>query len=180
MKIENRQQLLLILTVAVGLLYASDLLVIEPLIGWWKSRARTVAALRAQVHNGRLLIQREDGLHGRWDQMRTNTLPVSPSLAEQQMLKAFDSWSQASGASINGITPQWNNDPSQDYQTLNCRVEASGDIGTLNRFMYEIEKDPMALKLESVELSCRDNTGQQLTLDLQISGLVLGSSAQRP
>jgi hypothetical protein len=36
----------------------------------------------------------------------------------------------------------------------------------------------MALKLESVELSARDTTGQQLTLDLQISGLVLVSQSQ--
>jgi len=57
-------------------------------------------------------------------------------------------------------------------------VEASGNLGTLSRFLYDIEKDPMALKLESVELSTRDNTGQQLTLDLQISGLVLGSQLQ--
>jgi len=180
MKIENRQQLLLVVTVAVGVLYAADLLMIEPLIGWWKTRAKTVATLRTQVHNGRLMIQREAGLHGNWDEMRTNTLPANPSLAEQQMLKAFDNWSRESGVSINGITPQWNNDPSQDYQTLNCRVEASGDLGTLNRFLYDIEKDPMALKLESVELSARDNTGQQLTLDLQISGLVLASQPQHP
>ena len=57
-------------------------------------------------------------------------------------------------------------------------MEASGNLGTLSRFLYDIEKDPMALKLESVELSTRDNTGQQLTLDLQISGLVLGSQLQ--
>ena len=31
------------------------------------------------------------GLRSRWDQMRTNTLPDNPSLAEQQTLKAFDS-----------------------------------------------------------------------------------------
>jgi hypothetical protein len=33
----------------------------------------------------------------------------------------------------------------------------------------------MALKLESVELSAHDTVGQQLTLGLQISGLVLAS-----
>ena len=57
-------------------------------------------------------------------------------------------------------------------------MEASGDLGTLSRFLYDLEKDPMALKLESVELTARDNTGQQLTLDLHISGLVLASQLQ--
>ena len=68
--------------------------------------------------------------------------------------------------------PQWKND-STNYMTLNCRVEAAGDLGTLSQFLYDIEKGPMALKLESVDLSARDDTGQQLTLGLQISGLAL-------
>lgn len=177
MKIENRQQLLMVLTIAVGVLYAADQLVFEPMVKWWKTRAETIAELRAQVNNGRLLIQREASLRSRWDQMRTNTLPNNTSLAEQQMLKAFDNWSRGSGADVNSIMPQWKND-SDDYMTLNCRVEASGNLGTLSRFIYDVEKDPMALKLESVELSTRDNNGQQLTLNLQISGLVLLSQRQ--
>ena len=68
--------------------------------------------------------------------------------------------------------PQWKND-STNYMTLNCRVEASGNLGTLSQFLYNIEKGPMALKLDSVELSAHDDTGQQLTLGLQISGLAL-------
>jgi hypothetical protein len=177
MKIENRQQLLIALTIAVGVLYAADQVVIGPMFGWWKTRAKTVAELRTQVNNGRRLIQREAGLRSRWSQMRTNTLPDNPSLAEQQTLKAFDSWARESGADVTGITPQWNND-SPDYLTLNCRLEAAGDLGTLSRFVYDLEKDPMALKLETVEFSTRDTTGQLLTLDLQISGLVLVSQSQ--
>ena len=43
----------------------------------------------------------------------------------------------------------------------------------LSRFLYNIEKDPMALKIESVEITARDKEGAQLSLGLQISGLVL-------
>ena len=57
--------------------------------------------------------------------------------------------------------------------TVDWRVEASGDLGTLSQFLYDIEKGPMALKLESVDLSARDDTGQQFTLGLQINGLAL-------
>jgi hypothetical protein len=172
MKIDNRQQLLVALTVAAAALFAGDRLVFEPLHNWWKARSERVAELRQRVNGGRLLIRREESIRLRWEMMRTNTLPSDTSLAEQQVLKAFDGWSRESGASITGITPQWKND-TEDYLTLNCRVEAAGDLGTLSRFLYEIEKDPMALKLESVELSAHDNSGQQLTLGLQISGLVL-------
>ena len=178
-RIENRQQVLLALAVTVAALYAADLVVIEPLIRAWKTRAQTVATLRGQVTNGRRLLQREAGLRSHWSQMRTNTLPDNNSLAEQRMLKAFDNWSRESGADVTGIMPQWKND-ADDYKTLACRVEAAGDINTLSRFIYDIEKDPTGLKFESLELSARDNNGQQLTLDLQISGLALVTQPAKP
>jgi Tfp pilus assembly protein PilO len=172
MKIKNRQQFLVVLTIAVAALFVGDRLVFEPLGKWWKARAAAVAELRQQVNDGRALLKREQAIRDRWDQMRTNTLPADTSLAEQQVLKAFDNWSQESDASINSITPQWNNDAT-NYMTVDWRVEASGDLGTLTRFLYDVEKGPMALKLESVDLSAHDDTGQQLTLGLQISGLTL-------
>jgi Tfp pilus assembly protein PilO len=172
MKAENRQQFLVILTIVAVGLYVGVNFICEPLAGLWKSRADKVATLRKQVSDGRMLVKRESAVRSRWSQMLTNTLPSNTSVAEQQVLKAFDNWSSDSGAAINGIVPQWKND-ADDYMTLNCRVEASGDIGTLTRLVYDIENDSMALKLESVELSAHDNTGQQLTLGLQVSGLAL-------
>jgi Tfp pilus assembly protein PilO len=177
MKIENRQQFLIVLTIAVAALFVGDRLVFEPLAKWWKARAVTVAGLRQQVNNGRLLLKREQAILSRWDQMRTNTLPADASLAEQQALKAFDNWSQESAVSLTSITPQWNNDAT-NYMTVDWRVEATGDLDTLTRFLYDIENSPMALKLESVNLSARDDTGQQLTLGLQISGLALTSQTK--
>ncbi len=64
--------------------------------------------------------------------------------------------------------------------TLDCRVEASGSLATLSRFLFDIEKDAMALKVESVELTARDKDGQQLSLGLQISGLTLNPQEQTP
>ena len=118
------------------------------------------------------MIKREPGIRSQWAEMSANTLPANTSLAEQQLFKAFDNWSRDSGAEITSIMPQWKND-STNYLTLDCRVEAAGDLGTLSQFIYDIEKGPMALRLDSVELSARDPTGQQLTLGLQISGLAL-------
>ena len=100
MKIDNRQQLLIVLTVAVVALYAGDLLLLEPAWHWWQARSEQVTELRTKVKEGKLLVQRETGIRGHWDQMRTNTLPNSTSLAEQQVLKAFDDWARASGVGI--------------------------------------------------------------------------------
>jgi Tfp pilus assembly protein PilO len=172
MKIENRRQVLVVVTIAVVALFFCDRVVFEPLAQWWKTRQTQVAKLRLEVNNGRMLIRRESAIRDRWNQMNINTLPARTSAAEQEVLKAFDSWSQDSGASITSIMPQWKSD-TQDYKTLDCRVEASGDLATLCRFIYDVEKGPMALRLESLALNTQDDAGQQFTLDLQVSALAL-------
>jgi Tfp pilus assembly protein PilO len=172
MKIENRQQLLIVLTIGAAALLIGVNFIYEPLSNAWSARSARIKELRAQVSSGRYLIQREADTRSRWSEMTANALPANASLAEQQVLKAFDNWSRDTGAEISSIMPQWKND-STNYMTLNCRVEATGSLGTLSQFLYNLEKGPMALKLDSVELSAHDNTGQQLTLGLQISGLAL-------
>ena len=106
------------------------------------------------MKDGNSLIKREAGIRSRWSDMRANALAANPSLAGQQVIAAFDNWSRASGAEVTSIMPQWKND-STNYMTFNCRVEASGTMGALSQFLYNIEKGPMALKLDSVELSAQ-------------------------
>jgi Tfp pilus assembly protein PilO len=172
MKIENRQQFLIVLTAVVVALWLGDMIIFEPLGKLWSSRSAQIKELSTKVKDGNSLIKREKDVRSRWSDMRTNALAANPSLAGQQVIAALDNWSRASGAEVQSIMPQWKND-STNYMTFNCRVEASGTLGNLSQFLYSIEKGPMALKLDSVELSAHSDTGQQLTLGLQISGLAL-------
>ena len=177
MKFENRQQILIIGAIAIVALFAADKILIGPLTDLWKSRSKHIVELRKQVEEGRLLLNREHSLQARWDNMRTNTLPRNQSVAEQQVINALYDWAQDSRSSITAVNSQWKRD-TEDFVTLECRVDASGNLPALSRFLYDIEKDPMALKLETIELSAKDNEGQVLTMSLQLSGLVLGSQIQ--
>ncbi|HSU55049.1 MAG TPA: hypothetical protein VLT36_13400 [Candidatus Dormibacteraeota bacterium] len=168
----NRQKILVFAAVAVVALFAADKIVFTPLTNAWKDRSDEIRKLRSNVESGRSLQRRELGLRGHWEEMKSNALPENPSLTEQQVLNAFNRWAQDSRVSITSVTPQWKHD-SDDYTTLQCRVEASGNLGYITRFLYEIEKDPMALRLDTMEISSRDNDGQQLALAIQASALVL-------
>jgi Tfp pilus assembly protein PilO len=172
MKIENRQQLLIVVTLGLLALYAGNLLVYGPLVKWWDARQDRIKELRQEVKEGRFLVRRESYIRGEWANMRTNALPNDPSQAEQQLLRAFNGWASDSNVNVSSITPQWQNDQ-DDYSTLDCRVEASGDLASLSRFIYAIESDPMALQLASIELTASDDKGQQLTLGLDVNGLAL-------
>jgi Tfp pilus assembly protein PilO len=172
MKIQNRQQFLMVLTIAAVGLFVAVNFIFTPLQNWWSERQTQVHQLRDKVRDGNLLIKGETRIRNRWKDMRDNALPANPSEAEQQFLKAMDGWSRDSGAEITSIMPQWKNDAT-NYMTLDCRVETAGDLGALSKFIYDIEKGPMAVRLDSVELSSHDNNGQQMTLGVEISGLAL-------
>lgn len=172
---QNRQRLLILLAAAVIGVWAADRLVLTPLLASWRERAGKIADLRKSVAQGEQLLERDRVIRERWDSMRTNTLPSTASQAEGRVLGAFDRWSQDSRVSITSIKPQWKRE-AEDHLLLECRVDAAGSLATLTRFLYEIERDPLALKIDGLELTSGDATGAQLTLGLQVSGLVLNVS----
>jgi hypothetical protein len=174
MNISNRQQLLGIVAIAAVALFAGDKLVFSPLVKSWKARAAQIAELKKSVSQGTMLRDREKSIRSRWDLMRTNALSGNLFLAEDQVLKAFDRWSRASGVGISSIHPQpQGKRNANDFVTLECRADAFGNLATLTRFLYEVEKDPLAVKVDLLEITTRDNDGRQLTLGLQVSGLLL-------
>src|SRR5215510_7623354 len=159
MKIKNRQQLLGILAFSAVALWAGVNLIYDPLVKSWSARSERLVKLRKSVEQGSKVLEREKVVRERWKQMQTNTLTNELSEAQSQVFKSFDRWSRSSGVRINSIKPQWKRND-DDYMTLECRTDASGNLSTLTRFLYEIEKDPLALKVETVELTARDASGQ--------------------
>lgn len=172
MKIKNREQALALVAVAALALFLSDRLIFTPLTQSWKTRGDRVATLRQDLSQGALLVQREQVIRTRWAEMRTNTLPRNPSDAESAVLKAFDRWAQDSRISVNSRKLQWKKN-SDNYMTLLCRADTSGNLQAISRFLYDIESDPLALRIENIQIAARDKNGQQLSLGLQLSGLLL-------
>ena len=103
MRIENRQQALAIVAVVAVTLLVGDKLVVTPLVSRWKERGARISELTKAVSQGSLVLAREQAIRNRWDNMRTNTLPENVSAAENELLKAFERWSQASRISIANV-----------------------------------------------------------------------------
>ena len=178
MKIKNRQDMLIVLAVGAASLYVGVNFILTPLQGWWSDRQAQVNHLRDQVKEGNGLIRREGAIREHWTNMLANALPGNSSAAEQQFLKALDGWARDSGASVSSIMPQWKNEGT-NYMTLQCRVETGGDLGSLSKLIYDIEKGPLMVRLDTVELSSHDNNGQEMTLGLEINELALLQSDKK-
>ncbi len=172
MQTNPRQQLLTIVALAAVGLFVFDRFILNPVVKSLKDRTTRIAELRMNILKGAQILDREKTVRTRWKEMSTNTLASDNSEAEDQVFKAFDRWAQESRISISSIKPQWKHN-SEDYLTLECRVDALGNLAALTRFLYNIERDALALKVDAVEITSRDNSGSQLALGLLVSGLVL-------
>lgn len=175
MKIENRQRALVIAAVAIVALFFMDRVVLGPLTKSWKARSERIALLQKQITDGNAALKRATVVRERWEQAQTNTLAANN--AERRLLEAFQRWSRASNISVSSIQPQWKRGD-DEYMTLECHANAAGPVNAMAQFLYNIEKDPMALRIEAVEIQSRDESGQNLAVNLQVSGLVLGNFAE--
>lgn len=175
MKINNRQQVLAIAAIAIVGLFLLDRALITPLTNGWKARSQKITDLQRDITRGEELLKAGPRYQALWGRMKTNTL--SSTNAELKLLEAFQRWSRQSDVSISSVQPQWKAGD-EDYSTLECHANASGSIKAISEFLYHMEKDPMALRIESLEITSRDEAGKTLALSLQVSGLVLGEPPQ--
>ena len=169
----NRQRLLMILAGAAVLLLVLDSIVVTPLTKSWQTRRAEIAKLEKNISEGRSMIQRAERTRAVWAEMQSQALPKDAAKAEQDLLAAFDRWGRATNVELGSIKPQWKRGTTNRFSQLECRVDASGSLATLSRFLYEVERSPLALRVDSVELTSRDDLGGRLTLGLLVSGLRL-------
>jgi len=172
MNLNKRQQIQAILTIAAVALFAADRLVFTPLTNSWKTRSERITKLKEQVRDGTETLKRETVLREQWERMRTNTLSSAKPEGESKMLKAFERWSKAGGVSVSSSRPQWK-EAEEDYKTLECRADVGGSLSAITHFLYLVERDPLGVKVDSLELTARNNEGSQLALVIQVSGLLL-------
>jgi len=171
LKPQDRQRVLVIATASLVVLYVLDAVVFTPLKNTWQAHSAEITKLKKDVARGRSMIERGPLTQRQWTDMQAGALPKDAAQAEQDLFTAFDRWGRANNIELGSIKPQWKRGATDRYSTLECRVDATGTLSTLTRFLYELEKSPLALRVDSVELTARDEGGQKLTLGLIVSGL---------
>ena len=170
---ELRQRFLTIGAAAIIGLWLADAWVLTPLVKGWQGRSKDIVDLRKKIADGRGKISREKTTDANWNDKRKNMLPVNASEAEQSMLSDFDKWAKDAGIAVSSIKPQWKRGADDQYSLLECRLDANGRLSTITRFLYEVEKSPKALKIESLEISAQDTSGSTMALGLVVTGLRL-------
>ncbi len=175
-----RQRTLIIAAAALVGLFLLDRLVITPLTRHWTTRTQEIATLKKSLASGSGVIERASRTQQVWKEIQDGSLPKDAAIAEQLVLSSFDQWSRASRIDIASIKPQWKRGANSRYSLLECRVDASGSLANLVRLLFEVERSPLALRIDTVEFTSRDDQGQRLSLGLTVSGLRLTPLEAKP
>jgi hypothetical protein len=173
METKNREKMLLITVAACVGLYLVNYLIINPLYTAWKDRQETISKLTGTISSGKTTLESAQSIEDQWNRMKTNTLSTNQTVAENQLYKAFQNWATTSRVSLVGQKPQVKDSEDPSYSNEEWHADVTGSLDQIFSFLYSVESGPIGLKVDSIELSARDDTGQQLALGLTVSGLIL-------
>lgn len=166
------------LKIAVGVvvgLFLLDRAVLGPIGSHWTAQSERIEALREKVKRGNALRERQESLRSRWDEMLRGDLPAENTAAEDEVYKAVNRWVRDSRIAMTSIVPApWRT--LEGYEVYECRATATGDQASLSRFIYELETDPLPVRVEDCEFSTRDKTGKQLSLTMRFTFVRLSES----
>jgi Tfp pilus assembly protein PilO len=172
MNTKNREKTLVLVAIVCVFALIGDKMILTPLLNAWDENAVQIESLQSSLHKGSLLLTREREIRKRWREMQRDAFPNDISQSENLVMKSVNQWVQNSRVTLSSFKPQWRQDE-EEYMTLVCRAVTQGSMRDIARFIYEMEKDPLALKVENVEITTRDKTGNVLTLAIRFSGLRL-------
>ena len=176
-KVKDRQKTLLIAAIVMLGLLVGNSVIYEPLKQSWVDRSQRLDDLEKTVNTDKQLLHERTFILARWDKMKSNVLPMNSSQAGSKILQKKDAWVSKSEVSLDDFSPQLKQDEDQNSTNVvtswECRADASGSMRSVLNFVWAIESDPMGLQLEDVEISAKDNDGQEMALGLTMSALVL-------
>jgi len=172
MNTAQREKWLVNLAIAAVVLLFGDRFVLGPLTTTWKERKERIEQLDQQVVRGQALMDRESAIRRKWLEMWQTAIPRTKSVSENQVLQSVDRWAQESRISFTSIKPTWRVSD-QGHQLLECRANGFGDLGEIMHFVHALESDELALRINLIELTQRDEKGSSIGMNLNFSGLLL-------
>lgn len=169
MTISERQNLTKIVLAFCGAALFLNFVVLGPVTQSWSEQSGRIAALRAKVDKGHLLLEHETDYRNRWAAMLRANLSPDDSVAQAACETAVSRWQGASGITVTSTNAQWQTRDDEGYDALEFRASTTGDQISLGRFLYELGTDPMPCNLEECEISTRNAHGTELNMAARFS-----------
>jgi hypothetical protein len=186
----NRQNKLLIFAALILGLYAGDRLVLTPELAAWDERAARIAQLDRDLSKGQMLLERREQMEERWADIQRRALPAVQSRAENLVFDSVDAWAGEAGVDVVSIKPrpvkielkdvQSSFGKEEAYPAIEFRASARGSLQNIAHFLWLMETDPLALRIDEVEITPRDESMANISVNIRFDGLMMEPGADSP
>ena len=124
----------------------------------------------ADMDRGRKLLAEKKQLAPKWTSMTSSGLKSDPAEAEGDVLHALRDWAKSANFTLSSVKPDR---PESKEQLKEIHVQATG-TGSMNdvaKFLLKMQNATFPLKLTEFQLGTRNNTTNELALQIKISTL---------
>jgi Tfp pilus assembly protein PilO len=172
MDIKKRERILILAALACIVLLTGDRFILTPMGRTWKKRSERISLLKKNVEKGDLLLERREDIKERWRKIKEAGFSDDPSAAENGIFTRVNEWAGQSGLTLNSLKPRWA-ESGDEEKKLEFRLSGTGNLDTVSRFLYELERDSLPLSLEDFGISVRDKQSRSLDFSARFSSLIL-------
>jgi hypothetical protein len=146
------------------------------------------AGVRARLDDARKkqekyeqLFHRRDKLQQVWKDLLASGLKTAAPDAESQALHALGDWAQESGLGLSSLKPEHAAQEDKDQlRQLGFHATGTGSWASIIRVLWRLETAPIPLHLNSVQITARKESSDDLAVQLSIATICYDPEAGKP
>lgn len=172
MALTNRERTIMIVAVLAVLVLIADRYVLSPVLDEFSAIKQQKETLQATLEQSMATLERGKKLNQRWTQMQQAGLSYDVQKTEGLLLRYLEESSSRSRFLLTSIQPE-HSTVQEKFGRIDFTVSGTGSMETITRFLWDVEKAQVPLKIESLQLGANDENARQMSLQVKLSSIYL-------
>ena len=170
---DQRKRLLYAVAGATFGLLLADRLAFTPLYNHWRQTEDRLAGLRSELEKDRGLVEAAAAWKERMTRVEASMYQGGDAEVERQVMGQISAQASRYGVAIGTLRPQWQEADAAGPRRLQLRMTASGGTAAVVPFLVALETSPKPVRLGTLVLRSKNETGIELEAESQIEVAVL-------
>lgn len=175
MALTIRERRIMIGAVSAVVILVANHYVFSPVMARRAETKQLRIDLEDQVEQSQTVLGRKDVLHQRWTQMQENGLGTDVQKAESMVYRFIEDASASSGLELGSIQPDRRKAETQ-LGEIEFVLSGAGSMRSVTRFLWNLETAQIPLKIKSYQLGSKNETAQEMTVQVTLSTVYLNET----
>jgi Tfp pilus assembly protein PilO len=176
MVLSRRERVIAIIAAVVVTSLAGNTFVLEPVLDRLEQIESEKLLLLAEVNEAQNLFERRRLMERKWKAMLSEGMR-SDAEAESRIARALDRWSQDARLMLTSVKPE-RVAGEKGLKEMTFAVVGTGSLEAVARYLWQVETASLPVKVQDMQLSSMNESGDSMSLQLRISAIYLGSAAK--